>query len=87
MIVERKNLSGSHMCTADPTGLPYSFGIDSLQSHLIIYTGTPGNSNHNRLLCVHMRIVRREVSSDRILAQLTKLAYRSHTVPTVCRHT
>ncbi len=66
MIVERKNnFSWSYMCTADPTGLPYSFGTDSLQPHLITYTGTPGNHNcllpqSQSLLRVHIRIDRRD---------------------------
>ena len=48
------------MCTADPTGLPYSFGTDSLQPHLMTYTGTPGN--HNCIL--HVCLVK---TSERIL--------------------
>ena len=27
------------MCAADPTGISYSFGIDSLQPHLIAHAG------------------------------------------------
>jgi hypothetical protein len=42
------------MCAADPTGLPYSFGTDSLQSHLITHTDTPGN--YNRLLHVYIKL-------------------------------
>jgi hypothetical protein len=50
--LSEENFSISYTCTTDPTGLPSSFGTDSLQSHLITYTGTPGN--HNRLIHVCM---------------------------------
>ncbi len=33
-----RNLLLSYMCAADPTGISYSFGIDSLQPHSITYT-------------------------------------------------
>jgi hypothetical protein len=72
------------MCAADPTGLPYSFGTDSLQSHLITYTDTP--SNYNCLLHVYIKLSG-EIFRRRICVQLTQLAYRIHSVPTVCRHT
>ncbi len=37
------------MCAADPTGLSFSFGTDSLQTHLITHTG--------RAHCVNIRKV------------------------------
>jgi hypothetical protein len=43
-----RRLQPGYTCTVDQTGLPFSYGTDSLQTHLTTHTGTPGKSNQNR---------------------------------------
>jgi hypothetical protein len=73
-----KNSSSSYTCTTDPTGLPSLIGTDSLQSHLTNYTVVD--------TCLHSYTASREFFRCHIHAQPTQLAYRSHSVPTVCSH-
>jgi len=45
------------------------------------------HSNHNRLLRVYIWLSKEKFFRDRICVQLTQLAYRIHSVLTVCSHT